>query len=96
MSTFASTLLKLAEPRATISSRHPRLYFAPSPDLSTEVAMAHRDIILVVAEVLARTPNSVRRDISAKDAGSRARAEETLAAMIAAAIGEQDGNGSPR
>ncbi|MDF0489012.1 hypothetical protein PX554_12785 [Sphingomonas sp. H39-1-10] len=40
-------------------------------------------IILAVVE---RAPQWVRRDLEAKDIGVRARAEETLAAMIAAAL----------
>ncbi|QHD67949.1 hypothetical protein GS397_13485 [Sphingobium yanoikuyae] len=40
-------------------------------------------IILAVVE---RAPQWVRRDLEAKDIGVRARAEETLAAMITAAL----------
>jgi hypothetical protein len=40
-------------------------------------------IILAVVE---RAPQWVRRDLEAKDIGVRARAEETLAAMISAAL----------
>lgn len=40
-------------------------------------------IILAVVE---RAPQWVRRDLEAKDVGVRARAEETLAAMITAAL----------
>ncbi len=40
-------------------------------------------IILAVVE---RAPQWVRRDLEAKDIGVRARAEETLAAMITATL----------
>jgi hypothetical protein len=43
-------------------------------------------IVDVVAAVLARAPEWIRQDLAGKDAASRARAEETLAAMIAAAL----------
>lgn len=40
----------------------------------------------VVRELLARAPEWVRVDLASKDAMARARAEETLAAMIEAAL----------
>ena len=45
------------------------------------------DIILRVVE---RAPSWVRRDLSAKDASARVRAEEALAAMIADALSQQE------
>ena len=48
------------------------------------------DLIMLVRTVLGNTPAWVRTDLSAKDTYARARAEEVLAAMIAAAIRKQD------
>jgi hypothetical protein len=48
----------------------------------------------VVRELLARAPEWVRVDLASKDAMARARAEETLAAMIEAAL-NKDGFASP-
>lgn len=44
------------------------------------------DVAEVVRELLARAPEWVRVDLASKDAMARARAEETLAAMIEAAL----------
>jgi hypothetical protein len=41
-----------------------------------------------IAAVLARAPDWIRNDLAARDAATRERAEETLAAMIAAALDE--------
>jgi hypothetical protein len=41
-----------------------------------------------VLQVIERTPQWVRHDLDSKDAAVRSRAEETLAAMIAAALDE--------
>jgi hypothetical protein len=41
-----------------------------------------------VLHVIERTPQWVRHDLESKDAAIRVRAEETLAAMIAAALDE--------
>lgn len=41
-----------------------------------------------VLQVIERTPQWVRHDLDSKDAAIRVRAEETLAAMIAAALDE--------
>ncbi len=46
------------------------------------------DLTRIVNEVLAHAPRWVRSDLSSKDALLRARAEETLAAMICAALTE--------
>jgi hypothetical protein len=40
----------------------------------------------IILGVVERAPQWVRRDLEAKDAGVRARAEETLAAMITSAL----------
>lgn len=41
-----------------------------------------------VLQVIERAPQWVRRDLESKDVAIRVRAEETLAAMIAAALNE--------
>jgi hypothetical protein len=46
---------------------------------------APRSIGDVALEVLTRAPEWLRHDLSSKDQQARARAEETLAAMISAA-----------
>lgn len=40
----------------------------------------------IVADLLSRTPEWIRHDLDTKDATARLRAEETLAAMIVAAV----------
>lgn len=45
----------------------------------------------LILGVLERAPQWVRTDLTAKDAGVRRRAEETLAAMIASALAEGQG-----
>ncbi len=47
---------------------------------------ASMDVAKIVQGLLARAPEWIRVDLSSKDSGARSRAEETLAAMIAAAI----------
>jgi hypothetical protein len=46
--------------------------------------------IKMILAVLERAPECVRHDLTAKDAGICARAEEILAAMIAAALGQEN------
>ena len=46
-------------------------------------------LVELVAGVLGRAPEWVRGDLSSKDVSVRRRAEETLAAMISAALAEQ-------
>ncbi|MBL0966582.1 MAG: hypothetical protein IBJ05_07140 [Blastomonas sp.] len=46
------------------------------------------DINLLVLRVLERAPQWVRQDLLSSDAVVRARAEETLAAMISSALAE--------
>jgi hypothetical protein len=41
-----------------------------------------------VLQVIERTPQWVRHDLESKDAAIRVRAEETLAAMISAALAD--------
>lgn len=48
--------------------------------------MTNPDTISAVAAALARTPEWIRLDISSKDARTRLRAEETLAALISAVL----------
>jgi hypothetical protein len=45
-------------------------------------------ILAIIAHVLDRAPQWLRHDLAAKDAVARQRAEETLAAMIADALGK--------
>lgn len=44
-----------------------------------------------ILRVIERAPQWMRRDLEAKDAVVRTQAEEALAAMIADALGKQDG-----
>lgn len=46
-------------------------------------------VLHTITTVLRRAPEWVRHDLVAKDAGTRERAEEALAAMIAAALHAQ-------
>lgn len=48
--------------------------------------MPQPDLTRLVTDVLSRMPQWVRDELSARDPLTRARAEETLAALIAAAI----------
>jgi len=50
----------------------------------------------IVSERLARVPAWVRSELSAKDAAVRERAEETLAALIAAALTADGGASDDR
>ena len=50
------------------------------------------DINQLVLRVLERAPQWVRQDLLSSDAGVRARAEETLAAMISSALAESQGS----
>ena len=43
-------------------------------------------LVDTITAVLARAPEWIRQDLTAKDSGIRTRAEESLAAMIAAAL----------
>ena len=49
----------------------------------------------LVQGVLRRAPEWIRRDVASKDANVRLRAEESLAAMIAAAISQGTTDTSP-
>jgi len=44
------------------------------------------DITATITRVIENAPDWLRQDLASKDAGLRTRAEETLAAMIAAAL----------
>lgn len=41
-----------------------------------------------IAAIIARTPEWIRQELQSKEAGTRERAEEALAAMIAGALEE--------
>lgn len=47
-----------------------------------------------ILQVIERAPKWVRHDLESKDEVIRARAEETLAAMIAAALAEYPSSGT--
>lgn len=49
-----------------------------------------RDILARVGPLLARMPEWVRHDLGSKEAHVRARAEESLAMMIEAALRDQN------
>lgn len=48
-----------------------------------------QELTETILRVVERTPAWVRRDLDSKDAVARIRAEESLAAMIADALGKQ-------
>nr|WP_176392367.1 DUF6771 family protein [Sphingomonas sp. CDS-1] len=48
----------------------------------------NEDLSRIILAVLERAPEWIRHDLAAKDAAIRARAEETLAAMIANALAQ--------
>jgi hypothetical protein len=52
----------------------------------------NQDVIALVTALLERASEWVRTDLAAKDPAARARAEETLAAMVAAALPGTDGH----
>lgn len=51
------------------------------------------DLMKTVLTLLQRAPEWLRYDIGAKDSGVRSRAEETLAAMIEAALRDNGADG---
>lgn len=48
--------------------------------------MTHDAITALVTELLGRAPDWIRKDLAAKDALTRTRAEEALAVLISAAL----------
>jgi hypothetical protein len=54
--------------------------------------MMHSDLNETILQVLTYAPQWMRRDLESKDANARARAEETLAAMIANALRRENQN----
>lgn len=48
--------------------------------------MQQHDITTLVSEILGRAPEWIRKDLAARDALLRTRAEEALAALIGAAL----------
>lgn len=56
--------------------------------------MSHDAIIDVVTKLLGRAPEWIRKDLAAKDALTRTRAEEALAALIGAALAAKSGEPS--
>ncbi|MDX3910800.1 MAG: hypothetical protein QHC67_13420 [Sphingobium sp.] len=53
--------------------------------------MDQPDLTAIVTAVLAKAPQWIRHDLASTDATLRVRAEESLAAMIAAALGADQG-----
>lgn len=53
--------------------------------------MDHREHIVAITAVLANAPQWIRHDLCSLDQKLRLRAEESLAAMIAAALSEAKG-----
>lgn len=49
-------------------------------------ALPPPDLTVTIAKVIAHAPEWLRRDLSSPEARSREQAEETLAAMISAAL----------
>lgn len=52
--------------------------------------MPHNAIRALVADILARAPDWIRKDLASKDPLSRTRAEEALAALIGSALSKDD------
>ncbi len=50
--------------------------------------MGATNIAAVVTRILSRAPEWIRKDLAARDALTRERAEEALAALISAALAE--------
>ncbi|WP_371262455.1 DUF6771 family protein [Sphingobium sp. AP50] len=55
-------------------------------------ALMDDEIAKLITATLERAPQWVRHDLSSKDASTRGRAEETLAAMIANGLREGTGD----
>ena len=53
--------------------------------------MLHNAITALVAAMLARAPDRIRKDLASKNPISRTRAEEALAALIGSALSKDDG-----
>jgi hypothetical protein len=53
--------------------------------------MDQRTLTVIIAAVLTRAAQWIRHDLAAKDPALRQRAEESLAAIIAAEIAKLDG-----
>lgn len=49
-----------------------------------------QNLVMAITTVLKQTPQWIRTDLAAKDAGLRERAEEALAAMLVAAMTNAD------
>ena len=53
--------------------------------------MPQRPLTALISRVVAGAPEWIRRDLSSKEQAIRTRAEDAIAAMIAAAIAEEAG-----
>lgn len=51
--------------------------------------MSNADLVAIVGKVLGRAPAWIRHDLASEDKAVRARAEDALAAMIAAALEQE-------
>lgn len=58
--------------------------------------MSTHTINALVSDILARAPEWIRKDLASKEAASRTRAEEALAALIGAALSEDGPEGTRR
>lgn len=54
------------------------------------------DYQAVITATIARAPEWIRQELLSKEKATRARAEEALAAMIAGALQQSDGEASER
>jgi len=54
--------------------------------------MTHDAITALVTELLGRAPDWIRKDLAAKDALTRTRAEEALAVLISTALAAKKGD----
>lgn len=53
--------------------------------------MTNEELTAILQQVLAHAPAWLRHDLASTDAAARARAEDTLAAQIAAVLSEEQG-----
>ena len=62
----------------------------PQAPLWRGEVMPHNAMTALVADILARAPDWIRKDLASKDPISRTRAEEALAALIGSALSKDD------
>lgn len=71
---------------AIAADTHDTGWSLQSPGREVNGDIMSQDIVHVVEQLLARAPQWIRQDLLSNDPLARRRAEETLAAMIAAAL----------